>query len=237
MRPTSSQKIIEEIRNVEVFRHIDPAIFALLIRKSHVSSYRDGHALFFSGDECRHLQIVISGGIQLHFASQEGTEVIFSEMQPGDVLGEVEMTLDCRHSFNAVVCGKTRLLEIDRKTFRELSNVPQISSFLIRTVARKLHQATAFAEGMALYPLETRLARLLLSLGAAHGRSVQDGILIEKTISQSRMGQLINASRPRINAQLQAWKSEQLIGISQHRIVIMNKRSLEIISRRPDAIC
>jgi CRP-like cAMP-binding protein len=91
-----------------------------------------------------------------------------------------------------------------------------------------------FAEGMALYPLETRLARLLLNLGASHGRSTSDGILIEKPISQSRMGQLINASRPRINAQLQAWKSERLIGVRQHRIVIFNKRSLQIISRHSD---
>ncbi len=226
--------ISDAIRKMELFGAADDAVISMLAKKVNINTYRDRQTLFLSGDPCDTLYIILSGGIYLYFISEEGNEVIFSELQAGDAVGEIEFALNYRHSSNAVICGATRLLEIDRKTFNALSAIPQVSSYLMRTIARKLHRTIMFAEGMALYPLEIRLARLLLNLGASHGRSTNDGILIEKPISQSRMGQLINASRPRINAQLQAWKSERLIGVRQHRIVIFNKRSLQIISRHSD---
>lgn len=226
--------ILDEIRKMELFSAADDAVISTFAKKTNINVYKDQQTLFLSGDSCDTLYIILSGGIYLYFISEEGNEVIFSDLQPGDAVGEIEFALNYRHSSNAAICGTTRLLEIDRKTFNELSAIPQVSSYLMRTIARKLHRTIMFAEGMALYPLETRLARLLLNLGASHGRSTSDGILIEKSISQSRMGQLINASRPRINAQLQAWKSERLIGVRQHRIVIFNKRSLQIISRHSD---
>lgn len=226
--------ISDEIRKMELFSAADDAVISTFAKKTNINVYKDQQTLFLSGDSCDTLYIILSGGIYLYFISEDGNEVIFSDLQPGDAVGEIEFALNYRHSSNAAICGTTRLLEIDRKTFNELSAIPQVSSYLMRTIARKLHRTIMFAEGMALYPLETRLARLLLNLGASHGRSTSDGILIEKSISQSRMGQLINASRPRINAQLQAWKSERLIGVRQHRIVIFNKRSLQIISRHSD---
>lgn len=231
MRATANQKIRDEIRNTEIFRDIDDVVISRFLGGIGVKTYRDGHILFFAGDVCSNLYVVLSGTVCLNFISEEGNEVIFAELQPGDVMGEIELTLNYRHSSNAVISGTTRLLEIDRRIFREISQLPEISSFLLKSFARKLHSTMMFAEGMALYPLETRLARLLINMGTVHGRNVGDGILIEKPISQSRMGQLINASRPRINAQLQAWKTERLIGMQQNRIVIIDKRSLEIISR------
>ncbi|MCJ9751144.1 Crp/Fnr family transcriptional regulator [Neorhizobium sp. BETTINA12A] len=234
MKTMKNPTISDEIRKMELFSAADDAVISTFAKKTNINVYKDQQTLFLSGDPCDTLYIILSGGIYLYFISEEGNEVIFSDLQPGDAVGEIEFALNYRHSSNAAICGTTRLLEIDRKTFNELSAIPQVSSYLMRTIARKLHRTIMFAEGMALYPLETRLARLLLNLGASHGRSTSDGILIEKSISQSRMGQLINASRPRINAQLQAWKSEQLIGVRQHRIVIFNKRSLQIISRHSD---
>ncbi|CDN53404.1 Cyclic AMP receptor protein,catabolite gene activator [Neorhizobium galegae bv. officinalis bv. officinalis str. HAMBI 1141] len=234
MKTMKNPTISDEIRKMELFSAADDAVISTFAKKTNINVYKDQQTLFLSGDSCDTLYIILSGGIYLYFISEEGNEVIFSDLQPGDAVGEIEFALNYRHSSNAAICGTTRLLEIDRKTFNELSAIPQVSSYLMRTIARKLHRTIMFAEGMALYPLETRLARLLLNLGASHGRSTSDGILIEKSISQSRMGQLINASRPRINAQLQAWKSERLIGVRQHRIVIFNKRSLQIISRHSD---
>lgn len=234
MKTTKTQKISEEISRIEPFSSADDDVISAFANRININSYRDRQTLFLNGDPCDTFYIIVSGGISLYFISEEGNEVIFSELQPGDAVGEIEFALNYRHSSNAVICEATRLLEIDRKTFNELSTIPQVASYLMRTIARKLHRTMMFAEGMALYPLETRLARLLLNLGAAHGRSTSDGILIEKPISQSRMGQLINASRPRINAQLQAWKSKRLIGMRQHRIIIFNKKSLQIISRHSD---
>lgn len=90
-----------------------------------------------------------------------------------------------------------------------------------------------FAEGMSLHSLEARLARLLLSMSMTYGRRVGDGVMIDRSLSQSLIGQMVNASRPRINIQLQSWRSGKLIHMSGNRITILDEPALRAISKLP----
>ena len=72
---------------------------------------------------------------------------------------------------------------------------------------------------------------VLTNMARLHGRSTAEGLLIDRAISQEKMGQLINASRPRVNAQLQAWKGDGVLGMRRGRLIILDYRSLKIMSR------
>ncbi len=207
---------------INLLELIDADAIVGLEHAFRVRHYDTGQTLFQTGDACRCICVVLSGAVGLYFQSEDGHEVIFSEMRAGDMIGEIELMLGSAHSASAVVCAPTRMLEIDKAAFARLASQPQVVEFFFRSCARKLRSAIRFAEGIALHPIETRLARLLLDLAEQHGQPSHQGILIEKTISQNRMGQLINASRPRVNAQLQAWKAKQIIETHRNRILIRN---------------
>lgn len=234
MTSSNRQLLVDQLRRTAMFGDVSEDVLLRIVNGSKVRDYPRGQTLFMIGDTSEHCYFVVTGSIELSFISGDGAEVILTEIQPGDLLGEIELTLECHHATTAVVVAATRLIEINRKTFAELNRVPQISAYVMRNLARKLHSALQFAEGLALHPIETRLARLLLDMGAIYGRTMGDGILIERSISQSHMGRLINASRPRVNAQLQSWKNANLIGVEQNRIVILNRSSLQAISRLSD---
>jgi CRP/FNR family cyclic AMP-dependent transcriptional regulator len=223
---------IEELREINFFKDFDDASLNYVARNMRVRTYAPGQVIFQQGDACTSFQVLMSGAVNVYFCSAEGREVIVSEMQVGDVLGEVEIVSNCPRQANAIAATLTRLLTIDKSVFDHLFHVPDFTMALTKAISRRLHQVIEFAEGMSIYSLETRLARLLVNMSETYGKHVGDGILIERNISQSQIGQLINASRPKINAQLQAWKFENLIRVRNNQITILDPRSLQHLSRQ-----
>ncbi len=65
---------------MELFGAADDAVISMLAKKVNINTYRDRQTLFLSGDPCDTLYIILSGGIYLYFISEEGNEVIFSEL-------------------------------------------------------------------------------------------------------------------------------------------------------------
>jgi DNA-binding GntR family transcriptional regulator len=86
-------------------------------------------------------------------------------------------------------------------------------------------------ETVALYPMEVRLARFLLTtLGdreAAPGRRVP----LELHFSQSELAHLLGASRPKINAALAALESAGAIGRTSDRLFCDRAKLVQIAKR------
>lgn len=221
-----------ELRKLAFFEDFDDNNLDYVSRYTRVKTYAQGQVIFQQGDVCTSLQILMSGSINVYFASTEGREVVVSELKVGDLLGEVEIISNCFRQANAVAVKTTRLLTIEKSTFEDMLHLPAFAMALTKSLSGRLHQVVAFAEGVTIYSLQTRLARLLVNMGQTYGKHVSDGILIDRNISQSQLGQLINASRPKINAQLQAWKYENLIRVRNNQITILDHRSLQALSRQ-----
>ena len=77
-----------------------------------------------------------------------------------------------------------------------------------------------FAESVALYNLEARLARLLIYLASRHGKDTDEGVLIDRKLPQAHLGMMINAARPNVNIQMQAWRKAGIVDVDRGRIII-----------------
>jgi len=226
---------ISEIRAAHIFRGLGSKQLAEIAQSTRESRYDAGQVIFQPGDACDRLMVIVTGGVNVSFSSQGGKEVIVAELRAGDVIGEMELLSNSRRLTNGIASSKTRLLAMGRPIFEYLLTDQDFTKALLDTVCQRVQQLLVFAEGLSIHSLETRLARLLVSLSETHGRRVGDAIVIDRTISQSVIGQMINASRPRINVQLQSWKDEKLIRLSDNRITILDERMMRTISRQPAA--
>jgi len=98
------------------------------------------------------------------------------------------------------------------------STRPGISAGVIAFLCRRLRETSGQLEGIALHPLEVRLARfLLLALGnreAPAGKRVP----LDLGFSQSELAQLLGASRPKVNIALGALESASAINRTLDRI-------------------
>jgi CRP-like cAMP-binding protein len=220
--------------SAKFFDALDPEIGRFIVENSRHHTYPAQNIIFQQEDMCDHVTIIISGSISLSIFSEEGKEVIVSEKGPGDILGEVEMVLDCPRLTNGTTTIDTHALTLSRATFATLLDRPAFAKAMLKLLSRYMRETLTLTESLAIHSLETRLARLLTSMGRSHGRPVGDGILIDRVVSQGRLGQMINASRPKINAQLRAWQSRKLILLRGGRITILDPAALRLVSQLPD---
>ena len=74
---------------------------------------------------------------------------------------------------------------------------------VIRFLCRRVREADHQLEGIALYPIEVRLARFFLAAAYQKGEPEAGAkVVIDLPISQSELALLIGASRPKVNAAL-----------------------------------
>ena len=221
---------LASVRSCNVFESCDRSALDELTKHATWSTFGAGQTICFQGDECDHISVIVSGCVVLSFTSDSGREIIIAELGRGEILWDAEFILARRHLTNSLALEPTRLLVLRRAAVDRLLLDRSFSSTLLQAVCLRWYQLARFTEAVSLRTLEQRLAALLVDLCQSHGRPVRDGILIDRTISQTRMAQLINASRPRVNVRLRSWIKQAVIHLDREGIVVKDVQALKHIA-------
>lgn len=188
----------------------------------HASERRlqGGDVLFLKNDPQDFIAIVVAGCIHTIVHGPDGRELIVDSFAAGDVVGETALIDNKRRDTAALACGSTRVLILRRHHFAILMAEPTFLNRLLTLLSSRLRDAATLVESLSLHRLESRLARYFLSAVDECGREVPDGIVIPMPPSQSLLASMVNASRPKLNAQLQAWRRSGLVSWTQDSLLI-----------------
>ncbi len=172
-------------------------------------SYKPNQVIFGRGDAGRDIYLVTSGRVRLSILTPEGRELSFAHAEPGTVFGEIAMLDGGPRTADATAVAKTTALTLSTAAFHRLAETrPAMSAAAIRLLCRRLREADQQLEGIALYPIEIRLARFFLAAArqkdAARSKDGSDAetVTIDLDMSQSELALLIGASRPKVNTAL-----------------------------------
>jgi len=188
--------------------------------------------LFHKGDEGTQLYVVASGQLKVITTSDEGDDLIFCVIGPGEVVGEIALLIDrCR---TATVTGMERseLIVIQRDDFRGLLRTrPEVGIELLTVLATRLARVSEFLEDTQFLKLPARLAKKIVALANHHGRLSSgekgDELLIDLKLSQGEWGDLVGTTRESINKQFGAWKKEGVIRIDDGRLTLTDIDEIE----------
>ncbi|WP_349359622.1 Crp/Fnr family transcriptional regulator [Stappia sp.] len=190
-----------------------------------------GEAAFRQGDMLAAVFVVRSGALALSLTSEDGKEVIIRQVAAGGMLGENDVILGLPAPYEGIALAPTTLMRIAAPVFEAWLDEPAFTKPLLHAMSAQVREVLDFAETVSLYTLETRLARLFLKLCDQTGRAVEDGILIDRPLSQSTIGRMINASRPKINLQMRRWHCLEVIRVRGSRITVLDPDALTVLSR------
>jgi CRP-like cAMP-binding protein len=124
---------------------------------------------------------------------------------------------------------------LERSIFRDLQSArPAIAARVIPFLCRRLRDTSDQLEAIALYPMEVRLARVLLC--ALNTRRVSPGprVPLELGFSQTELARLVGASRPKVNAALGVLETSGAIKRTLDRL-FCDPVKLAELARRDDA--
>lgn len=170
-----------------------------------------GSTIFAPGDAPDALYVLTSGLITLSHLSEGGQESILRVFGPGDVFGEVFLTVRAR-PFRATALTDSVVTVIPSNTFhRLLSTIPRIGFNFICVLSRHLVEI-ALDRGQSSHKWASgRLALTLLKLAAAHGAKEEGGTAITLPLSHQILADMIGTSRETVTRQLRRLKRRGLV--------------------------
>jgi len=162
--------------------------------------------IFSRGDPGRHVYLVTDGRVRLSVLSAEGRELSFAHAGPGQLFGEIAALDGGERTAGATTISPVTAMVLSQNALKELiEKHPAVAQATINFLCQRLRDTDHRLEAIALHRIEVRLARLLLSAAKHQADTAGQGIAqVDLGLSQSEIGLLIGASRPKVNLAMNA---------------------------------
>ena len=190
-----------------------------------------GSTIFAPGDAPDALYVLALGLVTLSHVSKEGQETILRVFGPGDIFGELFLTVSAR-PFLAAALTDCRVTVIPGKTFTHLlATIPRIGYNFTCVLSRYLAEmALERGESSHKWSLQ-RLALTLVKLGETHGVEEGAWTVIALPLTHQILADMIGASRETVTRQLGRLKRRGLVS-QRGQTLRVRKAGLETL--RPD---
>ena len=132
---------VQSLRQVPMFRDVDPARLKLLAFTSDRVQFTDGQRFFAQGDASDAAYVVLDGEAEVLLEPAGGEAIRLAVLGRTALVGEMGILSDAPRSASVRALGPTTALRIDRRVFLELlGQFPQIAVAVMRELARRLEQ-------------------------------------------------------------------------------------------------
>lgn len=202
----NNEAIVELLARSGLFGLLDPDDRAAVVRRMRRVQFEPNQMIFSRGDPGRDLYLVLEGRIRLSVLTSEGRELSFDHSGPGHIFGEIATLDGGERTAGATAITRVQAMALPQEVMIELiERNPKVAIAAIRFLCQRLRETDHRLEAIALHRIEVRLARLMLSFLRLQGVTPKDGeARLDLGMSQSEVGLLIGASRPKVNIALTA---------------------------------
>lgn len=223
--------LVEMLGGTPLFGALDQSERRSVAEEMREVSYASGQVVFARGDEGRDIFLVIEGRVRLSVLTPEGRELSFAHAERGQIFGEIAVLDGGARTADATAVSKVKAKSLSRGSLKRLmETLPHVRESVIQFLCRRLREADQQLEGIALYPIEARLARFFLAAARQKaGEDVSGRVGLDLPISQGELALLIGASRPKVNAALSMLEEQGAIERAE-RGFICEIDELEVIA-------
>jgi len=134
---------VQSLRQVPMFRDIDPARLKLLAFTSERVQFSTGQRFFVQGDAADAAYVILDGRAQVLLGTPHG-EFKVADLGANALVGEMGILSETPRSATIEAVEPTTALRIDKRVFLELlAQFPQMSLAVMRELAKRLERTNA----------------------------------------------------------------------------------------------
>lgn len=198
------------------FGDVGPALLGHIRRVA----VRRGETLFRKGDPSDRLFGLISGQLKLCSDPSGPRQIALGLVAPGELLGELGVTLGGPSYANAVALAHSELAAVSRSSLEALvEERPELRSSLNEVAARTALRLAERAEDVAFLSIERRLEKVLEDVARRFGESVDRGTLIR--LRQRDLADVLGVSRESVNRLLTSASMRGRLDLGRGSIVLL----------------
>ncbi|WP_375461811.1 cyclic nucleotide-binding domain-containing protein [uncultured Enterovirga sp.] len=134
---------VQSLRQVPMFRDIDPSRLKLLAFTSERIRFAVGQKFFSQGDAADAAYVILEGRADVVLDAKSG-QIKVAELGKNALVGEMAILSDMPRSATVVASEALSALRIDKRVFLELlGQFPQMSIAVMRELALRLERTNA----------------------------------------------------------------------------------------------
>jgi CRP-like cAMP-binding protein len=134
---------VQSLRQVPMFRDVDPARLKLLAFTSERVQFSNGQRFFSQGDPSDAAYVILDGRASV-LLNTPGGDIQVAELGSNALVGEMGILSDTPRSATIMAAEPTTALRIDKRVFLELlAQFPQMSLAIMRELAKRLERTNA----------------------------------------------------------------------------------------------
>ena len=211
----------EVLRKVGLFEGLSDRELDMMLQLTTTKKLKKRTYLCRKGDPGNALFAILEGRLKATGEGRDGKEVVFSVMDPGEVIGEIALFDQQPRSATVQAVEDATVLTLHRRDLIPfLERNPKIAIRLAAVLSKRIRNLTELMEDTVFLGLPSRLAKKLLALAARYGKQTPEGLKIDLKLPQHELGELVGTSRESINKTLRSWGEEGLVHFANGYLTI-----------------
>jgi len=207
--------------------NLTPEEARAFLRRGRRRRYRRGAALFREGEHSEGVLAVLTGRVKVSFFTDQGREIVLAVRGPGELLGELSTIDGEPRSATGTALGPVEALAVAAEAFTTfLEEYPRVALVLLRTVSRRLREATRRRIEYGALDTTGRVAARLVELAEQYGEASEGHVRILLPLTQEELAGWVGASREAVSKALGALRARGWIETHRRGITVLDPTAL-----------
>lgn len=208
---------------------LDPAEADLLLRLGEEHAVSAAHVILREGVRGSHVVLLRRALTKVTVNSAEGRDVLLAIRASGDMVGEMAALNAAPRSATVTACEQSLITVIATTDLRAFLRAhPDVAFEIAAMVADRLRWADQRWVHFTAYPVEMRLARILVDLATrfGFGHTADGGCETGVRLTQPELSTLTGAAEVSVQRALRKFRTAGSISTARRRIVIHDLSAL-----------
>jgi len=224
----------DEVRDIPYVAGLSADEMHGLARRLRARGYRPGEMIFWQGDRCQGLYIVLRGRVRIFRVSPAGREVVVRVLGPGRTFADPAVFDDGPLPASAAAVDPSVVGVLPtRDVFALIDSHPRVARAVLRLLSERIRSFAQLVEEGATRDIVTRVAALLLDVARGRGPLVEDNAPGSLQLTHQSVAAMIGSVREVVQRALKLLESAGTVKLSRGRIHIADRRVLERWSEMP----
>lgn len=193
-------------------------------------AYVRNECVFNTGSPGEHVYFLEKGRVKIHQLSPAGKEVILWFCFPGEMFGLGEMACGGGRVVAAQACEDSHILRISLGSFNSFVEIhPKSALLVMQLLACRLRVLGEMLVNLASDDVNTRIAKLILRLGALYGTREGEEIYLNIHLTHQEIADMVGTTRQTVSSVLSQLKRQGLLSIDNRCIHVESAACLSEI--------
>lgn len=225
---------LEAIQSIPLFQGVSREDLSRLVQAAHHKRVEAGGFFFLQGDPAEHMYVLLEGRVKLSQVGPDGQQALIRVITPVHLFALVAMmaagdylvTAQAAEDSHAIYWTNLELAEFTQR-------VPQMALNAMHILAEQLQEIQVRFRQATTQRVEQRLAHTLIRLAAQSGKKVEQGILIDLTLTRQDLAEMSGTTLYTASRMLSQWEKQGLVITGREQVIVCHPHGLARIVETP----